>query len=39
MGVSMAPGFNPVDYEIAERAALIAAFPDQEDKLVALTRP
>lgn len=39
MGVSMAPGFNPADYEIADRAALSAAFPDHEDLIDTFTRP
>jgi predicted cupin superfamily sugar epimerase len=39
MGVTMAPGFNPVDYTIGERAKLTKEFPDQADLIEKLTRP
>lgn len=38
MGVSMDPGFNPVDYTIAKRKDLIKQYPDQKDLITALTR-
>jgi len=38
MGVSMAPGFDPVDYTIGERKQLVAQFPEQEQLISLLTR-
>ena len=38
MGVTMAPGFNPVDYAIGQRKELIAKYPDRETLITALTR-
>lgn len=37
MGVSMAPGFSPVDYVIGKRDALVHQYPDQKDRITALT--
>jgi len=39
MGVTMAPGFNPVDYTIGDRAKLTNEFPEQADLIEKLTRP
>jgi predicted cupin superfamily sugar epimerase len=39
MGVTMAPGFNPVDYTIGNRAKLTREFPEQADLIEKLTRP
>jgi len=38
MGVTMAPGFNPIDYAIAERQELIKAYPEQKTLIESLTR-
>jgi len=38
MGVSMAPGFDPVDYTIGDRGKLIQRYPEQADLIRALTR-
>ena len=38
MGVTMAPGFDPVDYSIGRRRELIAAHPEQEALITVLTR-
>jgi uncharacterized protein len=38
MGVTMAPGFDPVDYAIGERAKLIKEYPEQTDLITKLTR-
>jgi len=38
MGTTMAPGFDPRDYEGGVRAALIAAYPDQAERIRRLTR-
>jgi predicted cupin superfamily sugar epimerase len=37
MGVTMAPGFDPLDYAIGDRAELKKAFPDQADLIEKLT--
>jgi uncharacterized protein len=37
MGVTMAPGFDSVDYSIGRRRELIAAYPEQEALITALT--
>ena len=37
MGVTMSPGFDPVDYSIGVRSALIAQYPEQEGLIRALT--
>jgi uncharacterized protein len=36
MGTTMAPGFDFADYEAADRAALIAAFPDWTERITRL---
>ncbi len=38
MGVSMAPGFDPVDYAIGDRDELVRNYPEQADLIRALTR-
>jgi predicted cupin superfamily sugar epimerase len=38
MGVTMAPGFDPVDYAIGNRAQLVRLYPEQADLIKALTR-
>ncbi|MGA8030167.1 MAG: cupin domain-containing protein [Bryobacteraceae bacterium] len=38
MGVSMAPGFDPVDYSIGKRDELIKKYPEQADLIRQLTR-
>jgi predicted cupin superfamily sugar epimerase len=38
MGTTMAPGFDPADYEHGDRDRLIAAYPESHDLIVALTR-
>jgi hypothetical protein len=38
MGVSMAPGFDPVDYTIGDRNELVARYPEQAGLIGALTR-
>jgi predicted cupin superfamily sugar epimerase len=38
MGVSMAPGFDPVDYSIGDRDKLVRQYPEQADLIRALTR-
>lgn len=38
MGTTMAPGFIESDYEGGERAALVAAYPDQAERIHDLTR-
>jgi predicted cupin superfamily sugar epimerase len=38
MGVTMAPGFDPVDYAVGEREQLIKEHPEQKDLISALTR-
>lgn len=38
MGVTMAPGFDPVDYVIGQRKELVSQYPDREDLITALTR-
>jgi predicted cupin superfamily sugar epimerase len=38
MGVTMAPGFDPADYAIGDRAHLIKEYPEQADLIKALTR-
>jgi predicted cupin superfamily sugar epimerase len=32
------PGFDPADYTIGQRAALIAAYPDEAAQITVLTR-
>ena len=39
MGVTMAPGFSPVDYTIGSRAKLTKEFPEQASLIEKLTRP
>lgn len=38
MGVSLAPGFDPVDYSIGKRDELIKGYPEQADLIRQLTR-
>ena len=38
LGTTMAPGFDPSDYEGGERDALVRAYPTEEALIVALTR-
>jgi predicted cupin superfamily sugar epimerase len=38
MGVSMAPAFDPKDYEIGDRATLIKDYPDQAALITVLTK-
>jgi uncharacterized protein len=38
MGTTVSPGFDPADFELGSRAALLAAYPDQHDRIIALTR-
>ena len=38
MGVTMAPGFDPVDYAIADRKELTKAYPEHESLIKTLTR-
>jgi uncharacterized protein len=37
MGVTMAPGFDPVDYAIGVRKDLVAKYPEQEGLIMAFT--
>lgn len=38
MGTTMAPGFDPMDFELGERAVLAAAYPQLAPLIQALTR-
>jgi|ERR1035441_7604246 predicted cupin superfamily sugar epimerase len=38
MGVTMAPGFDPVDYSIGKRDELVGQYPEQADLIRSLTR-
>lgn len=38
LGTTMAPGFDPLDYEHGDRARLLAAYPDAREVILALTR-
>ncbi len=38
LGTTMAPGFDPRDYEHGDRARLLGAYPDARDVVLALTR-
>ena len=38
MGVTMAPGFDPADYAIGNRADLIIEYPEQQELITKLTR-
>jgi predicted cupin superfamily sugar epimerase len=38
LGTTMAPGFDPRDYEHGDRARLLAAYPAARDVVMALTR-
>ncbi len=38
LGTTMAPGFDASDYEAGSRDALIAAYPDQRERITALVR-
>jgi predicted cupin superfamily sugar epimerase len=37
MGTTMSPGFDPHDFETGARAALIAAYPSERNRIIALT--
>jgi uncharacterized protein len=37
MGTTMAPAYDPADFELGERAALVAAYPQRADLIGALT--
>jgi predicted cupin superfamily sugar epimerase len=37
LGTTMAPGFDPADFEAGERQALLAAYPDFSAWIVALS--
>ena len=39
LGTTVAPGFDYADYEIGDRAALLASHPGARDLVTALTRP
>jgi predicted cupin superfamily sugar epimerase len=38
LGTTMAPGFDPLDFETAARAPLVAAYPAFAEMIGALTR-
>ena len=38
LGTTMAPGFTPDDFEAASRADLLAKYPYERDRILALTR-
>ncbi len=38
LGTTMAPGFDPADYEGGSREELLAAFPDERERILSLTR-
>jgi uncharacterized protein len=38
MGVTMAPGFDPMDYVIGRRKELVSQYPEREELITALTR-
>jgi uncharacterized protein len=38
LGTTVAPGFDPADCESGKRDALVAAYPDFRERIVALTR-
>ncbi|HET6349424.1 MAG TPA: cupin domain-containing protein [Candidatus Krumholzibacteria bacterium] len=37
MGTTMSPGFDPRDFEVGKRGALITQYPSQRDAIMALT--
>lgn len=37
MGTTVAPGFDPVDYELGQREALVRQFPERRDEIIRLT--
>jgi predicted cupin superfamily sugar epimerase len=37
MGTTMAPAFTPEDFELGERARLLASYPEQAELIMALT--
>lgn len=39
LGTTMAPGFDPTDYEAGRRQELAATYPDVAEAIAALTRP
>jgi predicted cupin superfamily sugar epimerase len=39
LGCTMAPGFDPADYELGQRQALLAQFPAHTDLILHLTQP
>lgn len=38
LGTTMSPGFDPRDFELADRAALVGRYPRQRELITALTR-
>jgi predicted cupin superfamily sugar epimerase len=38
MGTTMTPGFDPRDFELGRRDALITAYPQARDRIFELTR-
>lgn len=38
LGTTMSPGFDPADFELGRREALLAEYPAQRDRIRALTR-
>lgn len=38
MGVTMAPGYNPADYQLGKRKELIKKYPEQKGMIEGLTR-
>jgi predicted cupin superfamily sugar epimerase len=38
LGTTMAPGFDPADFELGERQALVRAYPDRRSLIEQLTR-
>lgn len=39
LGCTMAPGFRPEGFELADRARLLASYPDRTPEILALTHP
>jgi len=39
MGTTMAPGFDPADFELGDRRALVRAYPDRRPLIERLTHP
>lgn len=38
LGTTMSPGFDPADFELGQREALLKAYPESHELIVALTR-